>query len=296
MPAEKYIQKEQGFVIDFVSWVFSDVLEYILFTPFEFFKSATAISVLVKMGVFSGGLVTILTMIEGLKRTLSLKYTPMSQILYRYPIGLVISAIVPFLFYYAGMGTNELVKFMGLITHSSIEGVDHYTSMLQGVMEHVMEAVLMFFFLLVMVVYIFRILLYHANRWFGLLFNMVATPIAMTAYIFNPYQQVAKGWMADTIQKFLVTVFHSFFLGLIGVLLYAPTYQYVSGIVGISEYMIIKTLFAIGGLQMMLKPPAWIMAWFDKGDNFHSTTRAFSPIRKMLGKINFTFPKGGKTS
>lgn len=294
MKAEDYVLQEQGFIIDFVAWIFSDVLQYILFTPFEFFKSATATSVLLKMGVFSGGLVTLLAMIEGIKRTLSMKHTSMTQIIARYPIALGVSAAAPFLFYYAGLGTNELVKFMGLITQSSLDGLDFYTSTLQEIGEHVMEAIVMFFFLLVMVYYVFKILLYHANRWFGLLFNMVTTPIAMTAFMFKPYENVASGWLKDSVHKFMVVVVHSFFLGLIGILLYAPTSEYILDTVGIFKYAIVKLMFAIGGLQMMLKPPSWISGWFDSGDNFNSTKKAFKPIQLLMGKISYTFPKGGK--
>lgn len=294
MSTEDYIVKEQGFIVDFVSWIFSDVLSYILFTPFEFFKSATAVSVLIKMGLFSGGLVTVLSMIEGLKRTMSLKYTPMTQILTRYPIALAVSAIAPFIFYFAGLGTNEMVKFMGLITQGSISGHDHYSSMLQGIGEHIFETVFLFIFLIVLIFYVFKVILYHANRWFGLLFNMVTTPIAMTAFMFKPYESVASGWMKDSIHKFLVVVVHSFFLGLIGVLLYAPTTQLVSDTMGVFWYSVVKVLFAIGGLQMMLKPPSWISGWFDSGDNFNSTRSAFRPLKVVLGKLNIPLGKGGK--
>jgi hypothetical protein len=248
------------------------------------------------MGLFSGGLVTVLTMIEGLKRTLAMTYTPMSRIMSRYPIAILISGLAPFLFYGMGFATNELVKVMGLLTQSSISGVDHFTSALQGVGEHVMEAVVMFVFLIVMCIYIFRVLLYHANRWFGLLFNMVTTPIAMTAFIFKPYQDMASSWFKDTMGKFLVVVVHSLFLGLIGVLLYAPTTQFIQDTMGTFQYVIVKLMFAIGGLQMMLKPPAWIVRGFDSGDSVNGTKRAFRPLMRLIGKANVTFPKGGGKS
>lgn len=285
------IVKKQGFVIEFVSWLFSDVLRYILFTPFEFFKSATAISVLLKVGALSGGIVTILTMFEGIKRSISMQYTPMSQILVRYPIALVVSAMAPFIFYYAGMFTNELVKLMGLITNGSLDGYDHYSSVLQGMGERVMETIVIFVFIIVLIYYMFRVLLYHANRWFGLLFNMVTTPLAMTAYMFKPHEGITRGWVQDTIGKFMVVVVHSFFLGLIGIILYAPTTQLVTDTMGTFSYAIVKLLFSIGGLQMMLNPPKWIRGGFDSGDSFNTTRSAFKPIKQILTRMNITVPK-----
>lgn len=285
MKIEDYIVSEQGFLIDFVAWIFSDVLKYILFTPLELFKSVTATSVLQKMCLFSGALVTILAMFEGLKRIVSMQYTPISQILFRYPIALCVSAASPFLFYYGALATNEMVKFMGIITNSSIVGTDYYSSILQGYGEHVMETIVVFIFLIVLIFYVFRILLYHANRWFGLLFNMVATPLAMSAFIFKPYEQVAIGWFKDSVKKLMIVVVHSFFLGLIGIILYAPTTEFVADNVGVVKHAIVKILFSIGGLHMMLRPPQWISAWFDSGDNFNSTRKAFRPVKLIVKKL-----------
>lgn len=259
------VTKERSFLVEFVSWIFSDVLKYILFTPFEFFKSDTSISIVIRMGFFSAGLVTILAMVEGFKRMLSMDYTPMSRVFVRYPIALCVSAFAPTIFYYAGYLTNELVKYMGILTGSSLEGTDSFNSLFHEVGYHTYEAALTFFMLVILIFYFLRILMFHAIRWFGLMFNMVMTPIAMTAFMFRPYENVFSGWMKDSISKFSVVVAHSFFLGLIAIILYAPNIGLSNTIADSFWESTLRTLMSIGGLHMMLHPPGWIISWFDKG-------------------------------
>lgn len=264
--------KERSFLVDFVAWLFSDVLKYILFTPFEFFKSNTSTSILLRMGVFSAGLVTILAMGEGFKRMLSMGYTPMSRVFSRYPIALIVSAFAPSIFYYAGVFTNELVKYMGILTGSSMEGMDQFTTLFHEAAFHTFEAAMTFFMLCVIAFYFFRILMFHAIRWFGLLFNMVMTPIAMTAFMFRPYENVFSGWVKDTVSKFSVVVAHSFFLGLIAIILYAPNIGLSNSIADSFWESMIRMMMSIGGLHMMLYPPSWIISWFDQGKDIRQGT------------------------
>lgn len=267
MSAESVIVKERGFVVDFVGWIFSDMLQYILFTPFDVFKNSYTISILLKMSIVSASLVTALTMFEGLKRSLSMKYTPMSQILYKYPLALTVSALAPHGFYWMARGVNKLVELMGLITSSSMKGTDIFANTLQGLGTHIFMSVMSFFFLLVLMFYLFKILLFHAYRWFSLLFNMVVTPLVMIAYMFKPFENVAGAWFKDTMQKFFVQVGHSFLLGMIGIILYTPMMYPAEGFKDGIQLGLVRLMFAIGGLHMMLHPPKWFHALTDKGEN-----------------------------
>lgn len=269
-------------MVNFVSWIFEDVMQYILFTPFDFFISNTATSILMKMGIFSAGLVTVLAMAEGFKRMLSIGYTPMAQVFMRYPLALIVSALAPTMFYYAGVITNTLVKVMGSITGSSLDGVDYFSSLLHETAYHTYEAALTFVLLIILIFYFFKVMLYHAVRWFGLIFNMVTTPIAMTAYMFSSYENVASSWLQDSVSKFLVVVVHSFFLGLIAVILYAP--NVVNGNTAGDTFWetFIRIMISIGGLHMMMKPPAWITKWFDKGKDIKQSTGVTRKVIRLL--------------
>lgn len=278
MSAPDLIVRERGFVVEFVNWIFTDMLKYVLFTPFELFKNPAMIGILLKMSGISMAVVTVLTMIEGLKRTLSLSYTPMTQIAIRFPIAIVVSAIVPFIFYYTAIGVNELVSYMGLITGGAMEGNDVFVNHLTGLSNSIFMSVLTFFFLIALGFYLFKILLYHAYRWFGLMFNMLVTPFVMVSYIFKPFESILSMWTKDNIQKFFVQVAHSFMLGLIAIILYSPNMLPTGSAWQGMEYGIIKIMLAIGGLHMMLNPPGWVRGMMDSGAN------SLAPL-KTIGRL-----------
>lgn len=265
--SQSIIKTEQSFITGFVAWILSDVMKYILFTPFEFFRTPTAISILIKIGIFSGGFVTLLAMIEGFKRMLSMSYTPLLQIFSRYPLALAVSAFAPTLFYYAGVWTNEVVKLVGKFASISLDGHQEFESRIQSLDYHLFESFMTFFLLIIMIFYFFKILLFHAVRWFGLLFNMMMTPVAMVAYMFKPYENVTSEWFKDTLSKFVVVIAHSFFLSLISIILYAPKIGITEDNLGMFGDSLVRILTAIGGLSMMLNPPRWIKSFFDKGSS-----------------------------
>jgi hypothetical protein len=252
-------------VIDFVNWMFTDVLQYVLFTPFEIFKNPAVTSALLKMSLVSASLVTILAMLEGIKRSFSMKYTPMSQIAARYPVALGVSAFAPYLFYYGAIGANTVTGMMGKLTGSTMDGRDLYMNNMHGLGDHVYMSLLTFIFMIALFVYLFKIILFHATRWFGLLFNMITTPLAMLSYMFKPYEHVASAWVKDTLAKFGVQIAHSFMLGIIAIILYSPNMLPFSGFTTGVEWILVKLMLAIGGLHMMMNPPAWITGYLDKG-------------------------------
>lgn len=263
---EKAVQTEQSFITGFVGWILSDVMVYILYTPFEFFKTEVAISILIKVGIFSSGFVTLLAMIEGFKRMLSVSYTPMMQVFARYPLALFVSAFAPVLFYYAGLWTNEIVKLVGRMASISLEGSQDFASVIESLDYHIFESFVTFFLMIIMIFFFFRLLLFHAARWFGLLFNMMMTPVAMTAYMFKPYENVASEWFKDTLSKFLVVIAHSFFLSLIMLILYSPQIGLPDSTGGSFGNTLVRLLMSIGGLGMMLSPPKWIRSWMNNGN------------------------------
>lgn len=259
---KEQVAKEQSFVVDFVAWMFSDVIGSILYTPYHFFYTDSAQSILMGMGVFSAGFVTLLAMIEGFKRMISVSYSPMGQVFARYPIALAVSAFAPMIFYYAGMFSNTLVDLIFGFMHITVGDVENFKNIFQMFGHFFMETLVSFILLIVIIYYFVKILIFHAIRWFGLVFNMVTTPIAMTAFMFKSYENVAGGWLTDTIGKFLVVVAQAIVLSMVIVLLYAPVdLSYV----GAGEFFsngMVKMLIAIGGLHVLLHPPNWLMRWF----------------------------------
>lgn len=234
------------------------MLKYVLFTPFSMFKTATTMSLVIKFGAISGGLVTVLAMIEGIKRTLSMQYTPISSIIRRYPIALAVTAFAPTIFYFAGMGVNELVSLIGKVTGAILHSPAMYSSTLHQLGASIYMAFLTFIFMIMLGFYLIRAFFYHANRWFGLLFNCVMTPFVMLAYTFRPYEQVAIGWLKDSIFKFGIQVYQSLLLSLVAIILYAPNILPFDDTVDGMNSALVRLMLSIGGLHVMNYPPAWL--------------------------------------
>lgn len=255
---EYVVENERGFLIDLVAWIFDTMIDYVLFTPVGMFKSATAISMVVKFGVVSGSLVTILSLFEGIKRMMNMQYTPVGQIIRRYPIALAVSGFAPLLFYWMGMGANEIVKLIGLITGTTLQEPGMFVNKWHQLGDSIYLSFLTFLFMVAMLWYLLKAFFFHATRWFGLLFNCVTTPLVMLSYVFKSYEHVAASWLKDTIGKYAVQVYHSFFLSMIGIIMYAPNIIPFTGGVDGTNSMLVRIMLAIGGLHLMNKPPAWV--------------------------------------
>ena len=159
-----------------------------------------------------------------------------------------------------------------------MEGNDVFVNHLTGLSNSIFMSVLTFFFLIALGFYLFKILLYHAYRWFGLMFNMLVTPFVMVSYIFKPFENILSMWTRDNMQKFFVQVAHSFMLGLIAIILYSPNMLPTGSAWQGMEYGIVKIMLAIGGLHMMLNPPGWVRGMMDSGAN------SLAPL-KTIGRL-----------
>lgn len=283
------VQKGRGFLADMIGWIFDDMLKYVLFTPFEMFKSVAVVSIVIKMGIVSGGLVTILALIEGLKRTLSLSYTPMRTILMRYPIALAVSGFAPILFYYAGMGVNEMVSLIGKLADVNIGGDAIYMNKWHQLGGSIFESFMTFFFLIALFFYLMKAFLYHGARWFGLILNCVTTPVVMLSYVFKTYDHVARGWLKDTLSKYGMQVVHSLFLSLIAVILYTPNLLPPDGGLAAFNSFLVRLMLSVGGLHMMMNPPAWLKnAISNAGTDPKSMMQSVGKIISLVSKL-----KGG---
>lgn len=279
--------KERGFLIDFVGWMFSDMIKYILFTPFNMFATGATISLVIKFSIVAGAFVTILTMIEGFKRMASAQYTPIGQIMMRYPIALAVSGFAPILFYGMGMGANGLVELIGHIADTTVHSPEIFKSRFAELGSSIYLSFLTFFFLIALCFYMFVAFLKHAKRWFGLLFNCVTTPLVMLSYMFNSYNHIAVEWFKDTMDKFKTQVVHSLFLSIIMVILYAPNMILPGSGADGMNHGLVRIMLAVGGLHMMIFPPAWV-----KGIKQTMDPSKLIGVGVKIGKALLT--KGGK--
>lgn len=147
-----------------------------------------------------------------------------------------------------------------------------------------MEAIISFIMFIVLLVYIIRLLIYHASRWFGLLFNMITTPIAMTAFVFRAYENVANEWFKDTLAKFLIVIIHSLIMAIIVILLHAPVNFQAAGADAFFNNTMVRLIIAIGGLHMLLHPSKWFMKWFN-GENLPSSKQIVRRTARLIAQV-----------
>lgn len=279
----------RGFLADMIGWIFDDMLKYILFTPFEMFKSVATVSITMKLGFVASGLVTILAIIEGMKRSMSLQYTPLRTIAMRYPIAIAVTGFAPLMFYYAGMGVNELVSLIGILADANIGGASVYMNKWQGVGASIFESFMTFLFLIALFFYLMKAFMYHGIRWFGLILNCIMTPFVMLSYMFKSFDHTAGAWMKDTLSKYGMQVVHSLFLSLIAIIMYTPNLVPPDSSIAAFNSFLVRLMMAVGGLHMMMSPPAWMKSLLTTGGSDPKD------MMKSVGKIiNFVAKvKGG---
>jgi len=278
----------RGFLAEMIGWIFDDMLKYILFTPFEMFKSVAMVSTTLKLGVVASGLVTILALIEGMKRSMSMKYTPLRTIALRYPIAIAVSGFAPLIFYYAGMGVNELVALIGTLADANIGGASVYMNKWQGLGASIFESFLTFIFLVALFMYLIKAFMYHGIRWFGLVLNCMMTPIVMLGYMFKSFDHTTGEWIKDTLSKYGMQVVHSLFLSVIAIILYTPNLVPPEGTLAAFNSFLVRLMMAVGGLHMMLSPPAWMKSLLTTGgsdpkDMMKSVGKVISFVSKIKG-------------
>lgn len=280
---EDWVLESRGFVIEVIKTVFDSFLQYILFTPAELFDTSSVKSLVLKFSAVSMATTTVLTMGEGLKRIIGAEYTPYTQVFKRFPIAIFISAFAPFLFYWAAKGSNILVDVVIALIGGSISDTAYFANELHRLGSSIYQVFITFVFLVVLLVYLCRIIFYHATRWFGLLFNCLATPLVMTAWIFKPYEHVLEAWLKDNKIKFLSQVGHSFFLGVISLVLFTPNLLPFASGIDIFYHFIFKIMIAIGGFYLMLNPPSWVKALISKEKHPRSILSTVTQVASIVG-------------
>ncbi len=247
-----------GFLTDFISWLFDDMMKYLLFTPLGIFNNPETISIVFRFGALSAAIVTLLSILEGIKRMLSLSYTPLRQMVVRYPLALAVTGFAPLAFYWTAMGVNKAVELIGALTKAGLSDTYTYANQIQALGDSIFMSGLTFFFLVAASFYMTKAFLQNGARWFGLLFNCVTTPLVMMGYIFKPYEHIAGAWLSDTMKKFGTQVVHSFYLSLIAVIMFSPKVVASSSLEDGFNAAIVRLMLAVGGLHLMMHPPGWI--------------------------------------
>lgn len=249
-----------------MAWLYDLCSNLILKTPLWLFDNEWFENTTYLFSLLSIGLVSVLTVIEGIKRMMSgLRKSgvdgigrPMElkSIFKRWFFVAGITTVVPYAFQKAFQGLNyvsETLISMGKKTMDAAALPETVT---------VIDAVALTVFDIILISTVIPVLWKNGRRFFDLMVLGVASPVALTAWIFDPYRHYFKQWWSNVKQLSLVQVYYSLFLLILGWFIFGvPTPVQFTG-------LIVKMLVVTGGFARMANPPRIIASKMEMGKGF----------------------------
>lgn len=234
--------------------------DLILKTPLWIFDNEWFHNTTYKFSLFSIGIVSVLTVIESIKR-MSSGFTKRKKqamdikvILKRWFLVSSVLTLVPFLFLKGFQGLNLISETINTMGGDTIETVAIPKSI------KIFDVLTIFVFDLILIASMIPILWKNGRRFFDIMVLGVVTPFALTAWIFDSYRHLFNQWWENLKHLSLVQVYYAVFLLMLGWFLFGtPTPDSFNG-------MLIKMLVVIGGFARMVEPPRIISNHLDSGE------------------------------
>lgn len=275
--------------VNLMAWLYSLCGDLILKTPIWIFNNEWFMHTSLMFSSIAIGIVTTLTVVESVKQMLTgIKndkggkvFQPMEfkTIIKRWFLVAGVITAVPYIFQKAFIGLNwvseQLIKM----------GADTMNALPFQADISIFDVVVLAAFDLVLIGTIIPVLWQNGRRFFDLLVLAVTTPLALTAWIFDPYKHLHKQWWETLKHLSLVQVYYALFLLVLGLFMFGiPTPLTVSG-------LITKLLVVIGGFARMTNPPRLIAQHLDRGDGFDEVTKKGVMNTVHATKKNFQLTK-----
>jgi hypothetical protein len=265
--------------VSLMAWLYDLCAQLILTTPLWIFNNEWFENTTYLFSMLSIGLVSVLTIVEAIKRMVSglmkkNKYKPMElkTILTRWFIVAGVTTAVPWLFQKAFQGLNKVSDLLIAM------GADTMRSVALPATITTFDVITLCVFDLVLISTMVPILWKNGRRFFDLMVLGVVAPVALTAWIFDSYRSYFKQWWERVKHLSLVQVYYALFLLILGWFIFGvPTPQEYTG-------LIVKLLVVIGGFARMVSPPRMIQKHFDNGPGLDENIREFNAARKTTIK------------
>ena len=265
--------------IHLMSWLYQLCGDLILKTPIWIFKNEWFTNTTLMFSSISIGLVTILTVVESIKRMLTgIKsengrklVSPMKfqTIMKRWSIVAGLTTAIPYIFQKAFTGLNWVSEKLIAMGADTMNALTMSTFSL-------LDVVALVAFDLVLIGTVIPVLWKNGRRFFDLLILAVTTPLALTAWIFDDYKHLFKQWWSELKHLSLVQVYYALFLLVLGWFMFGtPTPSTFTGFA-------VKLLVVIGGFGRMLNPPRLISSKLDNGKGLEEITS--NPIKDTIKK------------
>ena len=252
--------------IDLLSKIYELLTVTVLHTPlFLFNNSFIKDTSLVFAGV-SILIVTILTMIEGIKKMLKKKNTDIKQIVKRYSLSIIGAGFAPFLFEKSFELINQLTNAISKIGATEISNFNLF-SKIQIPLTNIgfLDTILLLGFDVVVIALLIPIILQTGRRYWDLMCLSALTPLSLTAWIFDDYKHYFSKWWSNVKLLAQTQLIYAIYICLMGVFIFG-TANVVTGV-----GLICKMLVIIGGLTRMTNVPQFVKSRVDTGNDIEDS-------------------------
>ncbi|MCA1025699.1 hypothetical protein LCM23_06315 [Cytobacillus kochii] len=242
------------FSIDIFSFVFEMLMVIGLQTPSFIFNNPYTINTTVTFSLISISIIILLTIYESIIQMFSKvskkSYTPFMKIMKRLPIAIGISGFAPFLFQQAFKLLNKITRgITGL--GGNIFKQNNFSEIISLSGIDVLGMVL---FDIVALGLIIPILLQGGRRWWDLFCLCVASPLALTAWIFDRHRHMFNIWFNSIKRLSMIQLVIATFIVLMGLFLYGA--RFIA-----ADLWAIKILIILGALYRIANPPNFVKSY-----------------------------------
>jgi hypothetical protein len=279
------------FTVHLFGWVYQFLVNTILCTPLFIFNNAAVFS---EVAVFSGVsvfLVTLLSMIEGIKKMIKQRKVGFSRpqdhkkTWKRYFVATAISGSAPFLFATGFKVINQLIKLLSSV------GVDKITSFNLFSNLHIpglgiLDTLLMLLFDIVVIGLLIPISLQAGRRFWNLMCLTSLTPLSMAAWVFDEHRHYFYLWWRNIKKLAQSQLVVAFFITMMGLFIFGT-----STITNGNLFPMVLMIF--GGLYSMINPPSFVKSRMDNGETIEEVGE--DVVRKTKGLIDTLTLKNVRT-
>jgi hypothetical protein len=259
-----------------------ELLMMLIQTPLFIFDNPYLRDATMTFSFVAMGIVTVLTMIESIKKITKRDHTDFKSIMKRYGLAVVGTGFAPFLFKQSFALINWLTTS---ITKIGVAGIKSEGSMSYMKMSGIDTFVLLGFDVMLLAL-VFPILLQNARRFFDLTFLSVMTPLALSCYVFDDYKYLFSKWWNKIKHLATIQIVFAIFICIIGLIIFGIPATTGSG-------FLIKTLCIIGGFTRLANPPTLIKQRIDTGDESIklTTSKTVGMLKKGVELAVFKNPR-----
>ncbi|MGM7720521.1 hypothetical protein [Metabacillus sp. Hm71] len=252
--------------VELLSKIYELLTVTVLHTPLFLFNNSFIKDTSLVFAGISILIVTILTMVEGIKKMLKKKNTDVKKILKRYSLSIVGAGFAPFLFEKSFELINELTKAISKIGANEISGFNLFSKIQIPLMNiGFLDTLLLLAFDVIVVALLIPIILQTGRRYWDLMCLSALTPLSLTAWIFDDYKHYFNKWWSNVKLLAQTQLIYAIYICLMGVFIFG-TANIVTGVGLIAKFLVI-----IGGLARMTNVPSFVKSRVDTGNDIEDS-------------------------